>query len=90
MDDDINRACIIHDGTLQCACIHTLKMCTKMELFLIMMWYLQPGLAFFYGGLVPRKSVLTIMMQVFDCLCLNTAKYVFEQLNYDYSTVFSA
>jgi ammonia channel protein AmtB len=25
---------------------------------------MQPGLAFFYGGLVPRKSVLTIMMQV--------------------------
>ena len=25
---------------------------------------LQPGLSFFYGGLVPRKSVLTIMMQV--------------------------
>ena len=27
------------------------------------MFVVQPGLAFFYGGLVPRKSVLTIMMQ---------------------------
>ena len=26
--------------------------------------FFQPGLSFFYGGLVPRKSVLTIMMQV--------------------------
>ncbi|MBP1039362.1 ammonium transporter, partial [Serratia fonticola] len=24
-----------------------------------------PGLAFFYGGLVPRKSILTIMFQSF-------------------------
>eukprot|EP00292_Cryptomonas_paramecium_P005769 CAMPEP_0113686962 /NCGR_PEP_ID=MMETSP0038_2-20120614/15618_1 /TAXON_ID=2898 /ORGANISM="Cryptomonas paramecium" /LENGTH=401 /DNA_ID=CAMNT_0000607417 /DNA_START=85 /DNA_END=1286 /DNA_ORIENTATION=+ /assembly_acc=CAM_ASM_000170 len=27
--------------------------------------FMTPGLAFFYGGLVPRKSVLTIMMQCF-------------------------
>jgi hypothetical protein len=26
--------------------------------------FMTPGLAFFYGGLVHRKSVLTIMMQV--------------------------
>jgi Amt family ammonium transporter len=31
-----------------------------------------PGLAFFYGGLVGRKNVLTIMMQSFVSLCLTT------------------
>jgi Amt family ammonium transporter len=31
-----------------------------------------PGLAFFYGGLVGRKNVLTIMMQSFLSLCLTT------------------
>jgi ammonium transporter, Amt family len=31
-----------------------------------------PGLAFFYGGLVGRKNVLTIMMQSFISLCWTT------------------
>lgn len=31
-----------------------------------------PGLAFFYGGLVGRKDVLSIMMQSFFSLCLTT------------------
>lgn len=31
-----------------------------------------PALAFFYGGLVGRKNVLTIMMQSFFSLCLTT------------------
>jgi Amt family ammonium transporter len=31
-----------------------------------------PALAFFYGGLVGRKNVLTIMMQSFVSLCLTT------------------
>ncbi|NLI77470.1 MAG: ammonium transporter [Candidatus Riflebacteria bacterium] len=31
-----------------------------------------PGLAFFYGGLVGRKNVLTIMMQSFVSLCYTT------------------
>ena len=31
-----------------------------------------PGLAFFYGGLVSRKNVLTIMMQSFISLCWTT------------------
>jgi len=31
-----------------------------------------PGLAFFYGGLVGRKNVLTIMMQSFVSLCWTT------------------
>ncbi len=31
-----------------------------------------PGLAFFYGGLVGRKGVLTIMMQSFVSLGITT------------------
>src|SRR5512133_3665137 len=31
-----------------------------------------PGLAFFYGGLVGKKNVLTIMMQSYVSLCLTT------------------
>jgi len=31
-----------------------------------------PALAFFYGGLVGRKNVLSIMMQSFVSLCLTT------------------
>ena len=31
-----------------------------------------PGLAFFYGGLVSRKNVLTIMMQSFVSMCIVT------------------
>ena len=31
-----------------------------------------PGLAFFYGGLVGRKNVLTIMIQSFVSLCWTT------------------
>lgn len=31
-----------------------------------------PGLAFFYGGLVGRKNVLTIMIQSFVSLGLTT------------------
>ena len=31
-----------------------------------------PGLAFFYGGLVSRKNVLTIMMQSFVSMGLTT------------------
>jgi Amt family ammonium transporter len=31
-----------------------------------------PGLAFFYGGLVTKKNVLTVMLQSFASLCLTT------------------
>ena len=34
--------------------------------------FMTPGLAFFYGGLVDRKSVLTIMFQSFASLCITT------------------
>ena len=35
-----------------------------------------PGLAFFYGGLVRRKNVLSILMQCFMLLCLITLQWV--------------
>lgn len=36
-----------------------------------------PGLAFFYGGLVRRKNILSILMQCFGCLCLVSLQWVF-------------
>ncbi len=50
----------------------------SMPCFLDLFW--QPGLAFFYGGLVPRTSVLTIMMQV----SLNTLHHAIvpKQVNF--------
>ena len=36
-----------------------------------------PGLAFFYGGLVRRKNVLTIMMQSFISMGIVTIIWVF-------------
>lgn len=36
-----------------------------------------PGLAFFYGGLVRRKNVLSILMQCFMALCLISIQWVF-------------
>lgn len=35
-----------------------------------------PGLAFFYGGLVGRKNVLSVLMQCFMCMCLVTILWV--------------
>ena len=35
-----------------------------------------PGLAFFYGGLVGRKNVLSVLMQCFMCMCLITILWV--------------
>ena len=36
-----------------------------------------PGLAFFYGGLVRKKNVLSILMQCFMAMCLVTLAWVF-------------
>src|SRR3989339_544854 len=36
-----------------------------------------PGLAFFYGGLVRRKNVLSTMMQSFVMLCLVSLQWIF-------------
>ena len=35
-----------------------------------------PGLAFFYGGLVRRKNILSLLMQCFFCMCLMTLLWV--------------
>jgi Amt family ammonium transporter len=35
-----------------------------------------PGLAFFYGGLVRRKNVLSILMQCFMALCLISIQWI--------------
>ncbi len=35
-----------------------------------------PGLAFFYGGLVRRKNVLSVMMQSFFLLCMISVQWV--------------
>ncbi|HUP77198.1 MAG TPA: hypothetical protein VM260_01465, partial [Pirellula sp.] len=35
-----------------------------------------PGLAFFYGGLVGRKNVLSVLMQCFMCMALVTILWV--------------
>ena len=35
-----------------------------------------PGLAFFYGGLVRRKNILSILMQCFTTICLVTLQWV--------------
>lgn len=36
-----------------------------------------PGLAFFYGGLVRKKNVLSILMQCFVVLCMISLQWVF-------------
>src|SRR3989344_8988821 len=35
-----------------------------------------PGLAFFYGGLVRRKNILSILMQCFIIMCIVTLQWV--------------
>jgi Amt family ammonium transporter len=36
-----------------------------------------PGLAFFYGGLVRRKNILSVLMQCMMVLCLVTLQWIF-------------
>lgn len=50
----------------------TAWMLTASALVLLM----TPGLAFFYGGLVRRKNVLSILMQCFFCMALMTVLWV--------------
>ena len=39
--------------------------------------FMTPGLAFFYGGLVRKKNVLSILMQCFMVLCVISLQWVF-------------
>lgn len=41
-----------------------------------MVMLMTPGLAFFYGGLVRRKNVLSVLMQCFMCLSLLSVAWV--------------
>lgn len=50
----------------------TAWMLTASALVLLM----TPGLAFFYGGLVRRKNILSVLMQCFMCMCLMTVLWV--------------
>ncbi len=50
----------------------TAWMLTSSALVLLM----TPGLAFFYGGLVRRKNILSILMQCFLCMGLMTVLWV--------------
>ncbi len=38
--------------------------------------FMTPGLAFFYGGLVRRKNVLSVLMQCFLCMCIVSVLWV--------------
>ena len=38
--------------------------------------FMTPGLAFFYGGLVRRKNVLSVLMQCFMCMSLMTVIWI--------------
>lgn len=38
--------------------------------------FMTPGLAFFYGGMVRRKNVLSILMQCFIAMCLISVQWV--------------
>ena len=35
-----------------------------------------PGLAFFYGGMVRRKNILSVLMQCFVALCLLSLQWI--------------
>jgi Amt family ammonium transporter len=50
----------------------TAWMMTSCALVLLM----TPGLAFFYGGLVRRKNVLSVLVQCFMAMCLVTVAWV--------------
>src|SRR3954451_18018694 len=38
--------------------------------------FMTPGLAFFYGGLVRKKNILSILMQCMMAICLVTLQWV--------------
>ncbi|MBI3008852.1 MAG: ammonium transporter [Candidatus Omnitrophica bacterium] len=50
----------------------------------VLVMLMTPGLAFFYGGMVRRKNILSILMQCFIVLCLVSVQWVL----YGYSLSF--
>ena len=41
-----------------------------------LVFLMTPGLAFFYGGLVRKKNILSILMQCFMAVCLITVQWI--------------
>lgn len=41
-----------------------------------LVFFMTPGLAFFYGGLVRKKNILSVLMQCFMIVCLITIQWV--------------
>jgi hypothetical protein len=64
MDACMYRICAAYDGNANIGTCTRIPSDFSPLQALDLSCVLQPGLAFFYGGLVHRKSVLTIMMQV--------------------------
>jgi Amt family ammonium transporter len=58
------------DPTINAANTVFILICTALVMLMT------PGLAFFYGGLVSRKDVLTVMLQSFVSLCWTTVLWV--------------
>lgn len=42
----------------------------------MLVMFMTPGLAFFYGGLVRKKNILSVLMQCLFCLCLVSVQWV--------------
>ena len=42
-----------------------------------MVLLMTPGLAFFYGGLVRRKNILSVLMQCFVIICIVSIQWVY-------------
>src|SRR3990167_5015930 len=41
-----------------------------------LVFFMTPGLAFFYGGLVRKKNILSVLMQCFIITCLVTLQWI--------------
>jgi len=70
--DIVDTAQLVTAVTPQIDTGDTAWVLTSSALVLLM----TPGLAFFYGGLVRRKNILSVLMQCFMCMCLMTLLWV--------------
>ena len=64
------------DGVVEAVSSVTAGDTAWMLLASALVMFMTPGLAFFYGGLVRRKNVLSILMQCFMALCLISVQWV--------------
>lgn len=51
----------------------------------VLVMFMTPGLAFFYGGMVRRKNILSVLMQCMVVLCLISLQWIF----FGYSLAFA-